>query len=237
MPAHERKVAKTLGGARRLRMESGMQLRKWLLDYASAPLGGKRVHFWIGGITMSIAGIFSSNSSSNQTQPQYQITSSQFQKLGQDLSSGNLSSAQSDFAALQQIFGQAATASSTSTSSTAAASTSNPLGQAFQQLSSDLKSGNLTAAQKDYSTIQQDLQSDFASRLRHGHHHVRTGFDPLNSQSSQSSQNTPSDSTQSSSAVAQLFASLAQQLQNSALGGATGSAGASSSVNPISLVA
>ena len=215
-------------------MESGMQLRKWLLDYAPAQPAVSTLIFGIWGITMSIAGIFSSN---NQAQSQYRLSSSQFQQLGQDLSSGNLSSAQSDFSALQQIFGQAASGSTSSSSSTSAASTSNPLGQAFQQLSSDLKSGNLTAAQKDYSTIRQDMQNQFANLLQHGHHHIRAGFDPLNSQSSQSSQSTSSDSTQSSSAVAQLFASLAQQLQDSALGGATGSAGVSSSVNPISLVA
>jgi len=182
---------------------------------------------------MSIAGIYS-NSYNNQLRPQYQLTTSEFQQLGQDLASGNLSSAQSDFGTLQQIFGQTAAGS---TSSTSATSASNPLAQAFQQLSSDLKSGNLTAAQKDYSTIQQDLRSEFTNRLHHSHHHSGGGFDLLNWQTSQSSQTTSSDSTQSSSAVQQLFASLAQQLQNYTLAGATGSAGVSTSVNPISLVA
>jgi hypothetical protein len=189
---------------------------------------------------MSIAGLYSNNLSTNQMQPQYRLSTSEFQQLGQDLSSGNLSSAQSDFSALQQIFGQAAagsTPSTSSTSSTSATTASNPLEQAFQQLSSDLKSGNLTAAQKDYSTIQQDMQSEFANRLHHGHHHGGAGFDPLNPQNSQSSQSTSTDSTQSTSAAAQLFASLAQQLQAYSLGSATSSAGVSSSVNPVSLVA
>ena len=182
---------------------------------------------------MSIAGIFSSRLSNNQIQQQHRLTSSEFQQLGQDLASGNLPAAQSDFAALQQIFGEAAGTSNSSTSSTSAASASKPLAQAFQQLSGDLKSGNLTAAQKDYSTIRQQLQSEFTNRLQHGHHHIGAGFDPSIWQS-QLSQNASPAATQSSSATRQLFASLAQQLQAYTLGGA---AGVTTSVNPISLVA
>ena len=115
---------------------------------------------------MSVAGIFSSIIGSNQVgAPSY--GRSQMQQLGQDLLSGDLSAAQSDFATLQQAFAQSAATSSSSTS--------NPVTQAFQQLASDLKSGNLSAAQKDYSTIQQDLQS---SRHLHNHHHVKTGGGP-----------------------------------------------------------
>ncbi len=107
---------------------------------------------------MSVSGIFSSLGSSASA-ISYQLQNSQFQQLGQDLTSGNLSGAQSDFATLAQAFTQP---SAVSTSSTA-----NPVTQAFQQLSTDLQSGNLSAAQKDYSTIQQDLQSHAA---HHGHH-------------------------------------------------------------------
>src|SRR5271157_5323907 len=81
------------------------------------------------GIPMSVAGIFSSLIGSNQVNSASNGRS-QMQQLGQDLLSGNLSAAQSDFATLQQAFAQSAPISSTSTS--------NPVTQAFQQLATDL---------------------------------------------------------------------------------------------------
>jgi hypothetical protein len=183
---------------------------------------------------MSVSGIFSSSFSNNQASSQYQLTNSEFQQLGQDLATGNLSSAQSDFAILQQAFMQPA-ATASSTSSAFAASASNPLAQAFQQLSSDLKSGNLTAAQKDYSTIQQDMQSKFSSHLHR--HHAGSTLDPLN-MVNQTSQDGSSTATQSTTTAAQqTYASLAQQLQQYALGDASGSASVTSQTNPISFMA
>lgn len=104
---------------------------------------------------MSISGILSSSN-------QYQIGASNslqqnFQQLGQALQSGNLSSAQSDFATLQAAFSQPAT--TTGNTASAASTTANPVNQAFSQLASDLQAGNLSAAQKDYSTVQQTLHS------------------------------------------------------------------------------
>ncbi len=183
---------------------------------------------------MSVAGIFSSGFGNNQISSQHQLTSSEFQQLGQDLASGNLSSAQSDFAILQRVFMQPASAASTSSAS--AASTSNPLAQAFQQLSSDLKSGNLTAAQKDYSTIQQDIKSEFSDHLHHAHH-VGTGWD-FNTGNSQATQDLSSALAPSNSTTAQQsYASLAQQLQQYALVDAAGSASSAALTNPISLIA
>jgi len=115
---------------------------------------------------MSVSGISSSNlfNYSNQgVQNQMQQFRQEFQQLGQDLQSRNLSAAQTDFATLQQLEPQ---------SSSASTSSSNPVAQAFNQLSQDLQSGNLSAAQQDYSTIQQDLQSRAAV---HGHHHHHGG--------------------------------------------------------------
>ena len=112
---------------------------------------------------MSVSGILSSNFSNYNTQSvqnQMQQFRQEFQQLGQDLQSGNLSAAQADFATLQQLEPQS--------SSSASSSSSNPIAQAFNQLSQDLQSGNLSAAQQDYSTIQQDFQSHAAA---HGHHH------------------------------------------------------------------
>jgi outer membrane protein assembly factor BamD (BamD/ComL family) len=81
-----------------------------------------------------------------------------FQQLGQDLQSGNLSAAQSDFATLQQLGPQ--------NTSTASSQSNNPIAQAFNQLSQDLQSGNLSAAQQDYTTLQQALQAQ-AARAQH----------------------------------------------------------------------
>lgn len=121
---------------------------------------------------MSVSGILSSS----QYQPQHQLTNSQFQQLGSDLASGNLSSAQSDFATLQAAF--AATGTTSSPSSASSTTSSNPLAAAFQQLSNDLQSGNITGAQRDYSTIKNDMQNQFSGHSHVGHHHG-TGEDSI----------------------------------------------------------
>jgi hypothetical protein len=53
-------------------------------------------------------------------------------------------------------------------------STSNGFASAFNQLATDLKSDNLSAAQKAYATVQPDLQS-FAPPA-HCHHHHSAGL-------------------------------------------------------------
>jgi len=114
---------------------------------------------------MSVTGVFPGSLGGNQTAPLYRMSHHEFQQLGQDLATGNLSGAQSDLAILEQVFAQAvATRAASGTSS------ANPLAQAFQQLSTDLKSGNLSGAQKDYAIIQQDLQNQLTGRA---HHHPR----------------------------------------------------------------
>ena len=99
---------------------------------------------------MSLAGILSSNLfqfNSQGVQDRMQQFRQDFQKLGQDVQTGNLTGAQADFAALQKDGPQ----SSSSTQD------SNPITQAFQQLSTDLQSGNLTTAQQDYTNLQTGL--------------------------------------------------------------------------------
>lgn len=92
----------------------------------------------------------------------------EFQRLGRDLQSGNISAAQQDFVTLQQTAPQSNSTSSTQTSS--------PLALAFNQLSQDLQSGNLSAAQQDYNRIQQDFQSQGTpGQSAHGHHHHHGG--------------------------------------------------------------
>jgi len=118
---------------------------------------------------MSLSGISSSNlfNYDNQNvQNKMQQFQQEFQQLGEDLQSGNLSAAQTDFATLQQLSPQ-----SSSTTSTSSSESSNPLAQAFNQLAQDIQSGNLSAAQQDYSNIQQDFQNQSTQAEGHHHHH------------------------------------------------------------------
>jgi outer membrane protein assembly factor BamD (BamD/ComL family) len=117
---------------------------------------------------MSVAGILSSslfNYSSDGVQNKKQQFQQEFQQLGQDLQSGNLSAAQTDFTALQPSGSQANSPLSTTGNSL--------ISQDFKQLSQDLQSGNVSAAQQDYAKIQQDFQSQGAGT--HAHHHHRGG--------------------------------------------------------------
>ena len=85
------------------------------------------------------------------------------QQLGQDLQAGNLSAAQSDFAALQQLNPQI--------SSTASTQSGNGVAQDFAQLGKDLQAGNTSAAQQDYSQLQQQISATAAGVHHHHHHH------------------------------------------------------------------
>ena len=138
---------------------------------------------------MSISGI-SSGMSSSDMQTQLQQILKDFKQLGQDLKSGNLSAAQSDFVTQQKDAPQLSSTSSTSQSTS-------PIAQAFSQLSSDLQAGNLSAAQQDFSTIQQDIQRQ-VSQVHH-HHHSGGGQE---------------------SQIAQMFQQLGQALQSGDMTGA-----------------
>jgi hypothetical protein len=109
---------------------------------------------------MSVSGISSSSfyHTGSTTQNNLQQFQQLFQQLGQDLQSGNLSAAQSDFASLQKLGPQS--------NSTTATQSNSPVAQAFNQLSQDLQAGNLSAAQQDYATLQQALQAQ-AARVQH----------------------------------------------------------------------
>lgn len=168
---------------------------------------------------MSIVGILSSNlfaagavqntQSSQNTASVFQQIRAEFQQLGQDLQSGNLTQAQSDFATLSQNLSGAGPSAAANTN-TAAATSNSPVLQAFAQLGQDLQSRNLQGAQQDFTNLQQDLQqisSQQASGHHHHHHHA---------ESSESS----SSSTQQSNPIVQAFSALAQDLQAGNLSGA-----------------
>src|SRR5579862_3777571 len=115
---------------------------------------------------MSVSGISSSNlfATSNQTiQNNMQQFQKEFQQLGQDLKSGNLSAAQSDFVTLQQLEPQSST--------TSAAQSNSPIAQAFNQLAQDLKSGNISVAQQEFAQIQLAFQNQASQTQGHHHHH------------------------------------------------------------------
>lgn len=169
---------------------------------------------------MSITGIASTalNSILNATptsqngQGKFQQIQKEFQQLGQDLQSGNLTQAQQDYATLSQNLpiAQSSTTASTPNSS-------NPVAQAFTALSQDLQNGNISAAQKDYATIQQDFQQQQpqqgTNQVHHHHHHGGGG----GQQSNQISQalNSLSAALQSNnlSSAQTAFATLQQDLQ------------------------
>jgi len=161
---------------------------------------------------MSVSGISSSswfNYNTQSVQNNLQQFRQEFQQLGQDLQAGNLSSAQQDFATLQQA---GRLGSSTSTSQ------SNSIAQQFNQLSQDLQSGNLSAAQQDYTTIQQDLQSQ--STQRHHHHHYRGGSSSGSSDVSQSFNQLGQDLQSGNVPLAQqAYATLQQEFQSIGLSG------------------
>ncbi|MGB8010107.1 MAG: hypothetical protein WCF68_00720 [Terriglobales bacterium] len=172
---------------------------------------------------MSISGIQSSTSNPYQLGAASNPLTQQLQQLGQALQSGNLSAAQSDFASLQAAFSQPASTSGSATTSTSS-TTASPVNQAFSQLASDLQSGNLSAAQKDFSTVQQDLKSQGTVSGSHFHHHhpVEGGGDSSSSQSSllqDLSQIGQSLTSSNLAGAQQAYGSLQQELQQFALGG------------------
>jgi outer membrane protein assembly factor BamD (BamD/ComL family) len=144
---------------------------------------------------MSVAGISSSNLfdfNTQSVQNRQQQFQQEFQQLGQDLQSGNLSAAQTDFTTFQQ--------SGPQISSTSSNQNTSPIAQDFKQLSQDIQSGDISAAQQDYAKIQQDFQSQ--SSGKHGHHHHQGGGGG------------------GASAISQLMQELGQELQTGSLSAA-----------------
>ena len=112
---------------------------------------------------------------SNTTQSHAQKFKQDFQQLGQDLQSGNVTRGQADLTALQLDIPQPSS------------STPSPLTQTFNQLAQDLQSGNLTAAQSDYATLQQDLHQGQGGAHQHHFraHHSAGGSSSAQSQAQQ----------------------------------------------------
>jgi hypothetical protein len=174
---------------------------------------------------MSISGILTSSYNQYQLGAASNPYQQDMQKLSQDLQSGNLSASQSDFAALQAAFSQpTGSTAATSTSSTSSAAIFTPITQAFNQLATDLQSGNVSAAQKDLSTLQQGFQVHGKLPIDHFHHHQHSGGGSGDSSTensllqdlSQVGQNLTSSNL---AGAQQAYATLQQDLQQFALGG------------------
>jgi hypothetical protein len=143
---------------------------------------------------MSVTGITSSFLQSYNTQNtrnKFQQIQTEFQQLGQDLQSGNLSQAQADFATLSQ---QLPTAQQQTGAS--------PIAQGFQALAKDLQAGNLSAAQQDFAAIKEAAQERSTQRPHHHHGHHGGADQPQ------------------SNTLSQAFGALGQALQSGTLSSA-----------------
>ncbi len=123
---------------------------------------------------MSVSGISSSSFfaglNSTSVQSKFKQVQQDFQQLGQDLQSGYLTKAQSDFSALQKLL---PSQQSVTVPAQTGSQASNPISQAISQLAQDLQSGNLSAAQSDFATLQKDVQQRAVAG--HHHHHLHAG--------------------------------------------------------------
>jgi len=79
-----------------------------------------------------------------------------FNKLASDLQTGNLAAAQQDYATLQQDM-KSAHGSHHHHMHAGSANASTTISQIFSQLGQALQTGNLSAAQQAYTTLQQDF--------------------------------------------------------------------------------
>jgi DNA-binding FadR family transcriptional regulator len=145
-----------------------------------------------------------------------------FKQLAGSLQSGDLAGAQKAYAALQKLL---PSQSQNSTSSTQSSSSStNPIVNDFNALGKALQSGDLTAAQSAFSTLQSDLKSQRQSSTTgalmqamrpHHHHHAAAAqdsdgdSDSTSSSTSTSSSSSTSSTSSSTSTTGQIVSILA----------------------------
>jgi hypothetical protein len=185
---------------------------------------------------MSISGIantalnslLSATQTAQNGQGKFQQIQSEFQQLGQDLQTGNLTQAQQDFATLSQNFPNAQSGTTSATANNA-----NPIAQAFAALAQDLQNGNLSGAQQDYATIQQDFQQQGTGQVHHHHHHGGGGGGQQSNQISQAL-NSLSAALQSNnlSSAQTAFATLQQDLQQFESGNSSSGSNSTSGTTP-----
>jgi outer membrane protein assembly factor BamD (BamD/ComL family) len=122
-------------------------------------------------MSVSAIGSCSNMSQMSSAQDRKAQWQSQLQQVGNDLQSGNLTQAQTDFSSLVQGTGKGHhhhhhhAGQAQASSSSATDQQTDPIAQAFSSLSQALKSGDLSAAQQALATIQQDLQQGAAASV------------------------------------------------------------------------
>jgi soluble cytochrome b562 len=156
---------------------------------------------------MSLTAI--SNSSQLSTlQTNFQQMRKEFTQLGQDLSAGNLTQAQTDFVTLSQAAGSQFGSNS-------------PITKALNSIGQALQSGNLSAAQQAFSSLSNGGAAPNAvSRHSHAHHQHGGGLQQALDQLGQALQ------SGNLSAAQQAFATLQQNWQTVASSAATTAPGA-----------
>ena len=130
---------------------------------------------------MSISGVGSA-SGFNQSALSglYSQSKQDFKTLVSDVKSGDLAGAQKALAAWQQdrqSISSAKDATSTTATQPASNTSANPVQADFAALIQAIKSGDITGAQNDLTTLQNDMKAQGASGAGHHHHHVRSGED------------------------------------------------------------
>ena len=167
-----------------------------------------------------------SASTQSQTLTLAQQIQQDFKQLAGSLQSGDLAGAQKAYAALQKLLPSQSqnSTSSTQSSSQSSSSSTNPIVNDFNALGKALQSGDLTAAQSAFSTLQSDLKSQSQSRTTgalmqamrpHHHHHAAAAqgsdgdSDSTSSSTSTSSSSSTSSTSSSTSTTGQIVNILA----------------------------
>jgi hypothetical protein len=151
-----------------------------------------------------------SASTQSQTLTLAQQIQQDFKQLAGSLQSGDLAGAQKAYAALQKLLPSQSqnSTSSTQSSSQSSSSSTNPIVNDFNALGKALQSGDLTAAQSAFSTLQSDLKSQSQSSTTgalmqamrpHHHHHAAAAQDSDGDSDSTSSSTSTSSSSSTSS--------------------------------------
>src|ERR1039457_5552584 len=145
-------------------------------------------------VEMSVAGIATTAFSTlGQIQHKYQSVQGEFKQLGQDLSSGNLTKAQTDFVTLSQ-------------SAASGQMAANPtVNKALNTLGQALQSGDLSAAQQAYATMPPIPAATTVKEQYLASHHTHPGADSASS------------TAQQSSTIGQILTQMGQALQSGSL--------------------
>jgi hypothetical protein len=150
-------------------------------------------------------------SSTLQTLTSAQQVQQYYAQLANDLQSGNLTDAQTAFAALQQALQTQDGANTASTTTATGVNSSDPILNDFNALGQALQSGNLSQAQSAFSQLQSDVQTaqqsaasqsqGLAQALKtavEGHHHHHGHHGGGGGSTSQTASTTSSTSTNGS---------------------------------------